>query len=171
MKLLVTFLMAASEWIDQDPEMNLADLGPLQEPDPVAFHFDTIGWKILFACLVIFLGVLLFRQLRAYRQRAYRRDALRTLNGFQLGSQTAQAIILNASVLLKTVAIKSYGRTNVASLYGKEWLEFLDSKLSQKEFANKQALFQQAVYTQHSISDEELRDFLQSTKKWIHGHS
>ena len=56
------------------------DLGPLYEPAPVGFHFETIGWPILFSILGVLVIVILLKVGLNYYQNAYRRQAIHLIN-------------------------------------------------------------------------------------------
>ena len=156
MKLIVYLLIGFFYSQDQEVETPVEELGSLQEPGRLSFHFDTIGWKILLACSSILLIVLLIRQAKIYRQKAYRRKAVKQLNDLLIDPKSNQDIIMNTMVILKSVAMERYGRSVVASLYGKQWLEFLDTKYSGNYFVNNHDLFHRVIYMQESISDELL---------------
>ena len=63
--------------INQEPGQS--DPGPLIEPDPIRFSFDTPGWYLLGGIIFILSCLLLIRVIKNYRKNAYRRDAIEKL--------------------------------------------------------------------------------------------
>lgn len=57
----------------------LLQLGPLQEPPPVPFTFDTVGWPILVVIIGISLLLIAFFLIRKHIRNRYRRAALQEL--------------------------------------------------------------------------------------------
>ena len=106
------------------------DLGPLYEPAPVGFHFETMGWPILFSTLGILIIVTLLKVGIKYYKNAYRRQAIQLINTIENRFQTKQeaACINDMMVVLKQVSLTTYIRSEVADLSGTDWLEFLESK-------------------------------------------
>lgn len=88
-------------------------------PAPISMMPQTVGWAVLgvLAGLVVLLLVVL--KLRRWRANAYRRAALAALA--DAGDDPAAI----ADILRRT-ALAAYGRTEVVSLYGPNWLAFLD---------------------------------------------
>jgi len=113
----------------QDP---LAALHPLREPPPISWWPPAPGWWLLAALLCIALLVLIWLLLRRYRARAYRRQALRQLE--QLRSQyqvdgDGPSYLAGANALLKSVALVSFPRRDIAASSGADWRAFLDAGL------------------------------------------
>ena len=50
-------------------------MGGILEPEPLPFSFDTLGWKILGALILIGLCIILIRQIKRYQKNTYRREA------------------------------------------------------------------------------------------------
>lgn len=70
--------------------------------------------------LIAWLGLCLgFRSYQKYKASAYRRAGLALL--------AEDLTVHELSVLLKRVALAAYEREQVASLYGEEWITFLEN--------------------------------------------
>lgn len=103
----------------------------------------------LLSCLA--LWGLLQRSLR-YRARAYRRAGIQLL----ASAQTQREV----SVILKRVAIVSYGREKVASLYGLDWVEFLNAGC-------RGVQLDELADAHHQAVGNQLR---QQAATWMKGH-
>ena len=149
------------------------DLGPIFEPDPVPFQFETMGWYVLFALLI--LGVLLVGiwYLKKYIKNAYRRQAVQLLHSIQskFKKEGDVGCITDVMVLLKQVSITTYGREKVAPLYGIDWLNFLESSFSDLSFAKYDVLVSQALYQNELTQADKVSEFFSTSKKWIRGHA
>jgi hypothetical protein len=102
---------------------NLVDLiGRLAEPAepaPVAMTPQTPGWTVLAILTALLPGWLAWLALRHWRANAYRRAALAEL---QRAGDDPAAI----ADILRRAALAAWPRERVASLSGRDWLDFLD---------------------------------------------
>ena len=92
------------------------------------------GWWVLLAVFLVALGFAvwwLFRHLGAARRR---RQILGELQNLKARSKGAD-LVAEVSALLKRVALARYPRTDVASLTGQGWLDFLDRNGGAGRFA------------------------------------
>ena len=74
-------------------------------------------------------------------------------------------------VLLKLVAIKTFGRQTVAELYGDEYLHFLEEKGDDTPFRKYTDTISGIVYNSGEIEKTELANIIALTKKWIKTHA
>lgn len=94
-------------------------LEPVPEPLPVSMVPQTAGW-IWLGLMLLGSFIFLLIRIRQFRRRsAYRREALRELA--RCGDDPVAL-----AVLLRRTALAAYPRTVVASLFGEDWLKFLD---------------------------------------------
>lgn len=149
------------------------DLGPLYEPAPVGFHFETIGWPILFSILGVLVIVILLKVGLNYYQNAYRRQAIHLINTIENRFQSEQevACINDMMVVLKQVSLTTYSRNEVADLAGTAWLEFLESKAKGASFLKYDKVLSQALYQDKIEQPEEVKQLFSSSKKWINHHT
>ena len=149
------------------------DLGPLYEPAPVGFHFETMGWPILFSTLGILIIVTLLKVGIKYYKNAYRRQAIQLINTIENRFQTKQeaSCINDMMVVLKQVSLTTYARNEVADLSGVAWLEFLESKSKGTSFLKYDKVLSQALYQNKIEQPEEVKQLFASSKKWINHHT
>ena len=149
------------------------ELGPILEPDPIQFSFDTPGWYIL--GFLIFLAIILLsiRWIKQYKNNTYRREAIKELNQInpsgsanELGPQLSQLL-----VILKMVALKAYGRENVATLDGKPWLVFLESKAKNTPFSKFETIISNSIYKNLTPEAKDLNELKNVSIKWIQTHA
>ena len=151
---------------------SIPDLGPLYEPAPVPFHFETPGWYVLGGTLLLIMLVLLVKWIKNYLHNAYRRsaiDLIRTIEQ-QFVQQSEIDCFTEVFVILKQVAITTYGRNTVANLHGSAWLEFLDSKIKHPVFAPLNVEINNILYRNHLENKEEAKTLFELSKKWIKHH-
>jgi hypothetical protein len=120
-----------------DPEQ--IPLRDLHLPDGITFWPLAPGWWIVIALLLIGLGIMLQRWLRARARGAARRHALRQLDVIVSDYDVHRDLIAfgaNLSELLRRTMLAYAPRSNVAGLTGEEWLGWLDHDLAQPVFAN-----------------------------------
>ena len=141
------------------------DLGPLYEPDAVRFSFETTGWYLLGIFLLLMATFLFFRWLNHYRKNAYRRQALKTIFSMEQNS------LNDVLVLLKLVAIKAFGRQQVAQLYGNDWLEFLESKGKDTPFSQYKQHIANTLHHTIPVDLKETKALIELSKKWISTHA
>ncbi len=100
-----------------DDPTSLQNLRDIVEPLPVSWWPPAVGWWILSAVLVAagMWGIL--RAWRRWRANAYRRAALN-----ELRSATK---LVEIAEILKRVALCAFPRTDVASLSGIAWTDWL----------------------------------------------
>lgn len=97
-------------------------------PQPVSYAPQTAGWWLLAGLLLCVAGGTLFVWLRRRKANAYRREARQVLRSLEprLAAATDEAVYRDLAVLVRRTALAAFPRGDVASLYGDEWLEFLD---------------------------------------------
>jgi hypothetical protein len=89
------------------------------EPDAISMVPQTAGWLVLGALLIMAVGWMSWRFVSRYRANAYRRAALMALAD---AGENPAAI----GLVLRQTALAAYPRTQVAGLFGEDWLRFLD---------------------------------------------
>ena len=149
------------------------DLGPLYEPDAVRFSFETPGWYVLSIFLLLVAAFLFFKWLKRYRKNGYRREALKTIARIEQNSQNQnEANQLNDIwVLLKLVAMETFGRQQVAQLYGDDWLEFLESKGKNTPFTHYKQHIINSLYDTIAVDLKETKALIELSKQWISTHA
>lgn len=97
------------------------------EPLPVSLVPQTAGWLVLAVVLGFALIWLVGRGLRHHRENAYRRAALAALSGAADDPKGLARIVRHTALI-------SYPRTEVAGIYGEDWLSFLDKSCGSSDF-------------------------------------
>jgi len=154
-----------------DQEVMIPDLEPLYEPKPVAFSFETPAWYVLLALALIALIFVVFKWYRRYRSREYRRIALKKLEGIQLNDLEENSILTTIQITLKQVAISTYGRPMVASLFGAEWLQFLEQTGKQTPFTKFELLIGTNSEESNKQNTSQIVALQNIAKKWIKTHA
>ncbi len=116
--------------LDPMAETALRSMKDIILPPPVSWFPQTWGWAVLAGLILAALLAWFFAEIRRYRRNAYRREALRLLDGIDVRLRppaTRQASMHDIGLLLKQVAIAAWGRDIVGRLSGDEWARFLAS--------------------------------------------
>jgi len=153
-----------------NPEDPLAQLHPLRDPLPIGWWPPAPGWWLLAALLLALLLALAWYLLRRYRARAYRRVALAQLARLQAAYRQngdAPQFVAQTNALLKSVALVSYPRREVAASTGADWLAFLNAGLGQD--ARFPAGFASGAYLR-SGPDIDIDQLQRSAASWIKRH-
>ena len=153
--------------------MQQNELGPLLEPEPIPFSFNTPGWYIVGVLLILIFFYIIYHRVKLYRKNTYRREALKEIKKLiNSGSKTELAQELCALMkILKLVALKAYGRQQVATLYGRSWLEFLESKSRSTPFKQFEKVISGTIYQNEAPDANELMELKGISKKWIQNHA
>jgi len=104
-------------------------LEPIPEPTAISLVPQTQGWIWLGLAGLVLVFKLTQYGRRIWRRNAYRRAALREVKRAH-GDPVALAGIL------RRTALAAYPRSRVASLFGSEWLAFLDRAYGGGEFTS-----------------------------------
>lgn len=160
----ISLFFTATAAAAQDASIQLHEL---YEPDPVTFRFETPGWYILAGIILMFGLVVVFWQIRKYLKNRYRREALQELKYLE----NATGVFPQLFVVLKRTAIHAFGREQVAYLYGKEWLSFLEKTGKDVRMTDYHPLISRAIYAGIELEQETQRAILLSAKKWIRTHA
>ena len=152
--------------------MNI-DLGPLYEPNAVRFSFETPGWYLLGGFLLLFAVLFFLKWLKRYQKNKYRREALKTIARIEQNLQNPNESnqFNDILILLKLVAIKAFGRQEVAQLYGNEWLEFLESKGIHTPFTQYKQIILNTLYETTLVDLKETKELIELSKRWIRTHA
>ena len=94
-------------------------LEPVPEPPQISLWPQTAGWVWLGLAVMCVVAWLSRSWLKSRRANAYRRAALKEIAA--AGDDPAAL-----TVIVRRAALAGYPRTEVAGLYGEDWLAFLD---------------------------------------------
>lgn len=138
---------------------DIKDIGKLIETDKLEMTYNTPGWYVLYVLFMVMVIFVLYRLISNWKNNKYRRDAIIRIKKANT--------IYEVNVTLKIVALKSYGRTDVANLSSEAWVEFLNSK-SKVEFDKDIFNF---VYNGKVIEEVKFQSLKDDTVKWIKYHA
>ena len=135
-------------------------LEPVPEPDTISMMPQTAGWIWLGLAVLAGIGFAAWRFYRWRQQTAYRREALAELAA--CGDNPRQL-----ADLLRRTALTAYPRAEVASLYGREWLAFLDRTYDGNAFLDGPGqCLADAPYRRKT----ETSDLTPVVREWIRTH-
>lgn len=135
-------------------------LRPIPEPDPISMMPATQGWLWLALAVLAALLWALVAFLRHRRANAYRREALRQLEGMD-GDPARMASVLRRTALV------AYPRREVATLVGEDWLHFLNASCPGVPFAGDAG---QALIEGPYRGAERNADLDRQCRHWIKKH-
>ena len=137
---------------------DIKDIGELIEPKKLEMTYDTLGWYIVFVFSALLVLFVVYKLISNWKKNKYKRDAVAEIKN----SQT----VAEVNEKLKIVAIKSYGRNEVASLSSEAWVDFLNTK-SKVKFQKEIFEF---VYNKKEIGSEVFEDFKKDAVRWVKKH-
>ena len=156
---------------------SLQNLNDIVLPAAVSWWPPASGWYFLFGLLLIALTWFGYRSLQRWSNNRYRRAALRELQSLAERIHDAEgrdASLRQIPVLLKRTALSVYPRSQVASLAGKDWFDFLNSTVKSPAFTESIA----GTLNKISYSCGELGDvdsqaataLFSASRQWLQHH-
>ena len=121
---------------------SLQNLNDIVLPAQVSWWPLASGWYFLFAVLLILFAWFGYRSLTRWSGNRYRRAALAEFQSVEQDLQDTAVrddCLRKIPVLIKRTALSAYPRNQVASLTGKDWHQFLNSKLKNQPFTDSVA--------------------------------
>ena len=158
---------------NEDP---LAQLRDLHLPQAVADWPPALGWWLL-AGLVLLAIVWVGRTLyRRHKGKAYRRVAQRELKAIEAAyaqTEDARRALIALQLLMKRVAVKAFGRDEVAALTGVTWTQFLDATGATSQFSlgPGELLIDGPYQSAQDLSGIELTALFSICAAWLKNHS
>lgn len=142
----------------------LANLRDIHLPPAISHWPSALGWWILAVITVMSIVFLVKKTLPHWRQRQIRRYAFGKLA--MLEKSKPDDLYRQLSRLLRRLALANYPREQVASLTGKQWLQFLDETGNTNEFS--QGIGKILVSLPYQNKHEQQFDTIfPLLKKWI----
>lgn len=135
-------------------------LKPAPEPAAISMMPQTWGWTVLGLLVLAAIattGILFWRH---HKLNAYRRAACSELD--KIENDTAKV-----SQVLRRTALAVYPRSEVAGLYGEDWLSFLRQTADINKFSDKAAHDLISAPYQKSVTNTEAVDL---ARHWIKFH-
>ena len=154
----------------QSNDLDSPELASLYEPEPIGFSFDAPGWYGLGILLIFSLLYFLVRFIIRYQRTAYRREAIKNLVEIGQTQLDDKEKVKEVLIVLKLVAIKTYGRDKVASLFGIEWLKFLEDTGKTTSFTEFKEAVDEMIYSDNG-RNMDIKQFMTDSKMWIRTHA
>jgi hypothetical protein len=155
----------------------LKGLADVVTPHPVSWFPHTWGWWALAGVLLAGALALTVHRVRRYLANRYRREALAACAALDasLDREGGRAAALaELAVLLKRTALSAWPRDEVASLYGRAWIEFLTRHAGRARVDEGiTRLLDAAEYrpgTLASVSSQEAHACARAVRDWIESH-
>ena len=139
-------------------ENDIKNIGELIEPDKLEMTYATPGWYAVFILSGVIVMIVLYMIFSNWMKNKYRRDAIIRIEKANTISEINET--------LKFVALRSYGRKEVANLSSDVWVDFLNSKSK----ANFQKEIFNLVYSEKEVEKEMFEDFKKDAVWWVKGH-
>ena len=134
-------------------QYSLNNLRDIVTPDAPGIWPLAPGVWVVLAVLAAVLLIIGLQRLALYKRNAYRRAGLLLLNHVKTDR--------DISVLLKRVALAAFPREQVASLYGRDWADFLKQTCPESQFT---------VADLTSSSSEANAELMKQAGLWIRQH-
>ncbi|NOR14426.1 MAG: DUF4381 family protein [Candidatus Aminicenantes bacterium] len=159
-----------------DPQLeSLIEIIP---PQPVSYRPETVGWFVILGLLVLAVAWIAYRRYRHHRANQYRRWALEKLEDISQVLQKKLGLekpLKEIPLLVKQTALHAYPREEVASLYGDEWLRFLDAGYGGTGFSDGPGrILAHTAYEPDKelerYQEEDIEQLLKLVRKWIKKH-
>lgn len=145
-------------------------LKELALPEPVSWWPQTTGWLIVGVLLLGVVAWIGWRFWQRYRDNYYRREGLLKLEKFAHDPSE----ITELPQLLRVSALKAAPRTDVASLRGSYWINWLNSSAGDKLFEDGDAkLLDDLAFAQFvpsSIDNKVRQHLIDASKNWMRSH-
>jgi hypothetical protein len=156
---------------------SLQNLNDIVLPATVGWWPLASGWYILFGLILITLTWFGYRSIRSWIYNRYRRAALNELQLLENrinNPDERDANLRQIPVLLKRTALSVYPRTEVASLSGKDWFQFLNSTVKKPSFSEATANTLNSVsYSTGELSDvnsQATAALINASRSWLKHH-
>ncbi len=131
------------------------------------------GWWILATLLLFLCGWALFNYLRRQRCQREQQAVLANLTPIEkkLLNKPDNKALAELNVLLRQLALMHYPRTRIASLNGKQWLQFLDQAGQTHQFTQGVGqILADAPYRANDVTaltQKQIRALIRLVKDWI----
>ncbi|MEZ9144095.1 DUF4381 domain-containing protein [Vibrio sp. 10N.286.52.C3] len=128
------------------------DLSPVIAPDAPTWWPLAWGWWAVIITAIFLISLVFFILKRRKNNQQAKQEALSYFSNSQsqdgLSPSKAQDIVRQA-------ALSYFPREKIAGLSGDDWLKFLDAQLAKPLFVAKQSQWQQALYQDVALMNDE----------------
>ena len=156
---------------------SLQNLNDIVLPGVVGWWPLASGWYYLIGILLVVSAWFIYSAIRSWNRNRYRRAALQQLQLLAKhieNTEQRDAGLRQVPVLLKRTALSVYPRSQLASLTGRNWLDFLNSKVSSASFTDSTAgLLDKLSYSVGDLNTVDAKsadELLNACKHWLKHH-
>jgi Domain of unknown function (DUF4381) len=152
---------------------SLDNLRNIVLPPAVPWLPPAAGWRLLAAAVGAAALVALFRAFQRWRSNAYRREALRALDGVEARLRAGEppaGAAAEISTLLKRAALAAFPREGVADLTGDRWTDFLDRTGRTQDFSQGGAKDLWLLACGASVRPPDMSGVTDAARRWLRRH-
>ena len=156
---------------------SLQNLNDIVLPPGIGWWPLAPGWYTLAVILLAVLAWFSYRSLQRWLRNRYRREALQNLALLEQGLQDPEqrnASLRQLPALLKRAALSAYPRSEVASLSGKAWHDFLNSRVKNTLFDESTLItLDKVAYSSGDLSNVDAQaaaSLFEASKGWLKNH-
>lgn len=143
------------------------DFHEVVSPDTVNWWPQTPGWYVVGAIFLILLGRYSWRRIRYWYRNRYRKEARLQLQSLPQAGNGARVI----NQVLKRAALAAFSRTDVASLSGREWTNFLNSRCDEPVFDTAQCQYlAEGIYAADALNENDRNALIEASVYWLGAH-
>lgn len=165
--------MEQPQKLDPLTEIALRGLRDIAVPEPVSWMPQTWGWLALALVLLAALVTWAAFAYRRWQRNAYRREALKLLDGVATGMRSPdgqQQAVTALGELMKRTALAAWPREMVAPVSGADWASFLAAQGGDMG-DSFEVFFDDLEYRPRKpMTAEVADDLILSARRWIEGH-
>jgi len=156
---------------------SLQNLNDIVLPEAAGWWPLAGGWYVMFGLLLVVLAWFAYTSVKRWIDNRYRRAALYQLQLLTEDIDNADKrdyALRQLPVLLKRTALSAYPRSQLASLTGKQWHDFLNSKVSKPSFTESTTIILDKVA--YSVGELNTVDpgtadkLLKACRHWLKHH-
>lgn len=148
-----------------DTDNALEQLKSIHNPDNVSVFPLAIGWYVLVVVIITIMAVLIWLKIKQNKKKKQIKDIYKLLSDIEKNSHDSQNLLTETSILIKRVAVFWFPTANPHTLFGEEWLQFLDSTGKTKDFTQGVGRNLLNVYRQEKIDEPE--KFFALIRNWL----
>ena len=156
---------------------SLQNLNDIVLPEAVGWWPLASGWYFLLGLLLIILVWFIYTSIKHRINNRYRRTALHQLQLLAPEVNKADkrdSVLRQIPILLKRTALTAYPRRQLASLTGKNWYDFLNSKVGTPPFTesicNSLDNISYSVGSLDTVDAEAASELMKACKHWLKHH-
>ncbi|OEF94014.1 DUF4381 domain-containing protein [Vibrio splendidus] len=128
------------------------DLSPVIAPDAPTWWPLAWGWWVVIITAITLIALAFFILKRRKNNQQTKQEALSYFSNSQSSNRLSPS---EAQRILRQAALSYFPREKVAGLAGDDWLKFLDAQLKKPLFVAKQSQWQQALYQDVALMNDE----------------